>query len=100
MEMGGNAVYAAAGAKIWLDDIVILARIGDSYPLGWLDDLCEFGFDIRGIRKVHGPQDHRTFYAYLDGDTRVDTDPARHFARVGAELPDALRDYVHSTPGQ
>lgn len=100
MEMGGNALYAAAGAKAWLDDVVILSRIGDGYPLGWLDDLRDYGFDTRGIRKVPGPQDHRTFYAYLDNDTRVDTDPATHFRRVGAELPEALRDYVHSTPGQ
>jgi ribokinase len=100
MEMGGNALYAAAGAKAWLDDVAILSRIGDGYPLGWLDDLRDYGFDTRGIRKVPGPQDHRTFYAYLDNDTRVDTDPAAHFRRVGAELPEALRDYVHSTPGQ
>jgi ribokinase len=100
MEMGGNALYAAVGARIWRDDVAILARIGDGYPLGWLDDLRGYGFDTRGIRKVPGPQDHRTFYAYLDADTRVDTDPAAHFRRVGAELPEALRDYVHSTPGQ
>lgn len=100
MQMGGNALYAAAGARVWLDRAAILARYGDGYPLGWLDDLRDCGFDTRGIRHVSGPQDHRTFYAYLDDDTRVDTEPARHFARVGAELPAALRDYVHSTPGQ
>jgi ribokinase len=100
MQMGGNALYAAAGARLWLDRVAILARYGDGYPLGWLDELGECGFDTRGIRYVHGPQDHRTFYAYLGQDTRVDTDPARHFARVGLALPDALRDYVHSTPGQ
>jgi len=107
MEMGGNALFAAAGAKLWFDppmgnggQVAILSRVGDGYPLGWLDDLGGYGFDTRGIRKVDGPQEHRTFYAYLDDDTRVDTDPARHFERVGVALPDALRDYVHSTPGQ
>lgn len=100
MQMGGNAVYAAAGARLWLDSVAILARIGENYPLNWLDDLQACRFDTRGIRKVPGPQDHRTFYAYLDEDTRVDTEPAKHFARIGVELPPALRDYVHSTPGQ
>lgn len=105
MEMGGNALYAAAGAKPWLgpstrSGVAILSRVGDGYPLGWLDDLREYGFDTKGIRKVPGPHDHRTFYAYLDDDTRTDTEPAKHFARVGAALPEALRDYVHSTPGQ
>lgn len=100
MEMGGNALYAAAGAKVWLERVAILARIGENYPLGWLDDLREYGFDVRGIRQVPGSQDHRTFYAYLDENTRVDTEPAGHFARLGLALPAALRDYVHSTPGQ
>ena len=100
MEMGGNALYAAAGAHVSLRPVAILARIGDNYPPGWLEDLRAFGFDTRGICRVPGPQDHRTFYAYLDENTRVDTEPARHFARLGLELPAALRDYVHSTPGQ
>jgi ribokinase len=100
MEMGGNALYAASGAKIWLNHIAILSRIGTSYPSGWVDDLRALNFDVRGIRAVPGTQDHRTFYAYLDNDTRVDTNPAEHFARVGATLPAALSDYQHSTPGQ
>jgi ribokinase len=100
MEMGGNALFAAAGAKLWLDRVAILARAGESYPSGWIDDLSEFGFDVRGIRRVAGPQDHRTFYAYINNDERVDTEPAKHFARAGVPLPAVLHDYVHSTPGQ
>lgn len=100
MEMGGNALYAAAGARVWLERVAILARVGENYPAGWLDDLRDCGFDVRGIRRVPGSQDHRTFYAYLDENTRVDTEPAKHFARWGLALPAALRDYVHSTPGQ
>ncbi len=100
MEMGGNALYAAAGARVWLERVAILARVGDNYPASWLDDLRDCGFDVRGIRRVPGSQDHRTFYAYLDENTRVDTEPAKHFARWGLPLPAALRDYVHSTPGQ
>lgn len=100
MEMGGNALYAAAGAKIWLDRIAILARAGESYPSGWIGDLHDYGFDVRGIRRVAGAQDHRTFYAYLNNDERVDTEPATHFARTGVPLPFALQGYVHSTPGQ
>jgi ribokinase len=100
MEMGGNALFAAAGARLWLDHIAILARAGESYPSGWIGDLHAFGFDVRGIRRVAGMQDHRTFYAYINNDERVDTEPAKHFARAGAPLPAALLDYVHSTPGQ
>jgi ribokinase len=101
MEMGGNALYSAAGAKLWnTAQVALLARVGDNYPLGWLDDLREAGFDVDGIRRVSGAQDHRTFYAYIDEDTRDDTNPAHHFERVGLPMPDELRDYTHSTPGQ
>jgi len=99
-QIGGNALYAAAGARLWHQPVAILARVGQNYPSAWLAEVNAQGFDIRGVRSVSGDQDHRTFYAYLDDDTRVDTEPARHFARLGLALPEALRDYVHSTPGQ
>ncbi len=99
-EMGGNALYAAAGARVWSDSVGILARIGENYPAGWLDALAQQGLDVRGVRVVPGRQDMRTFYAYVDPRTRLDTEPAVHFARVGVPLPDELGDYVHSTPGQ
>lgn len=99
-EMGGNALYAAAGARVWGADVGLLARIGENYPAGWLEELGRHGLDVRGIRLVTGKQDMRTFYAYTDPRTRTDTDPGTHFARVGSPLPDDLRDYVHSTPGQ
>jgi sugar/nucleoside kinase (ribokinase family) len=99
-QMGGNALYAAAGARLWQRPTAILARIGQNYPQAWLAEMARLGFDTRGIRLIPGDQDHRTFYAYLDDNTRVDTEPAKHFARLGLPLPDALRGYIHSTPGQ
>ncbi len=99
-QIGGNALYAAAGAKLWHQPVAILARIGQNYPRAWLAEMEAQGFDTRSIRSVPGNQDHRTFYAYLDDNTRVDTEPAKHFAHLGLALPEALRDYVHSTPGQ
>ena len=42
----------------------------------------------------------RTFYAYVDTNTRDDTHPELHFARLGLPLPPALAGDVHSTPGQ
>ncbi len=99
-EMGGNALYAAVGARVWNDRVGLLARVGENYPAGWLDALKQHGLDVSGIRVVPGRQDMRTFYAYTDSHTRTDTDPATHFARIGLPLPDGLLDYVHSTPGQ
>ena len=100
MQMGGNAIYAAGGARLWRDDVAILGRVGGNFPQEWLHELGERGFDVRGIRNIGGVHDHRTFYAYVDKDTRIDTDPAAHFARIGAPLPAALADSENSTRGQ
>ncbi len=99
-EMGGNALYAAAGASLWGSQVGLLARVGENYPAGWMDALRQRGLDVTGVRVVPGRQDMRTFYAYTGPSTRTDTDPAYHFARIGSPLPEELNDYVHSTPGQ
>jgi sugar/nucleoside kinase (ribokinase family) len=99
-EMGGNALYAAVGAHVWSQDVGLLARAGENYPAEWLDALKRHGLDAGGVRIVTGQQDMRTFFAYVDPDTRIDTDPAYHFERIGLALPPELADYIHSTPGQ
>jgi sugar/nucleoside kinase (ribokinase family) len=99
-EMGGNAIYSAVGARIWGASVGILSRVGENYPQDWLTRLEQAGIGTAGIRRVPGWQDMRTFYRYLDLETRVDTEPARHFAELGVPLPEDLVSYVHSTPGQ
>ncbi len=97
---GGNALYAAAGAAMWADGVALWARYGDNYPVAWLEHLAGLGLDTRGLIAVPGDQDHRTFFAYLADGRRDDTNPALHYARAGLPLPEALRDYIHSTPQQ
>jgi len=99
-EMGGNAIYSAVGARIWASQVGILSRVGENYPQEWLDRLQRAGIDTGGVVRVPGHHDMRTFYAYLDLETRVDTNPQRHFARLGLPLPPDLDGYVDSTPGQ
>jgi len=99
-EMGGNAIYSAVGAKVWSAEVGILSRVGENYPQQWLERLEDAGICTQGVRRVPGWQDMRTFYAYLDLETRDDTEPERHFARLGLPLPEDLVGYVHSTPGQ
>ena len=97
---GGNALYAAAGASFWTERVALWARYGRNYPQRWLTELEQYGLHTQGLIPVPGDHDHRTFYAYTAGGRRVDTDPAAHFARFNHPLPVALRDYIHSTPGQ
>jgi sugar/nucleoside kinase (ribokinase family) len=97
---GGNALYAAAGAKLWADEVALWARYGQNYPASWLGTLADIGLDTAGLIPLAEDQDHRTFYAYTPGGARDDTRPGDHFARIGQPLPPALADYVHSTPQQ
>ena len=99
-KMGGNALYAAVGARLWAEHVGIVSRVGDNYPQAWLDTIETRGIDTRGVKVIPGAQDTRTFYAYLSLEERSDTDPASHFARLGQPLPPELADYATSTEGQ
>jgi sugar/nucleoside kinase (ribokinase family) len=98
--LGGNALYAAVGARIWGASAGIISRVGSDYPVGWLDRLREREFNLDGVRILPEPHDTRTFYAYTSPDERVDTSPASHYLRVAHPLPKELIGYQHSTPEQ
>ena len=93
-ELGGSAVYAAAGAKVWTPWVGMVARVGANYPGAWLTKLQERGLDIEGVKVLPDAQDTRAFYAYLSLENRAETDPTAHFARVGLPLPADLAGYV------
>ena len=97
---GGNALYAAVGARLWWDNVALWAHHGRNYPASWLDTFAGHGLDTAGLRRLAEDQDHRTFYAYTPDGARDDTHPEAHFARIGRPLPPQLAGYVHSTPQQ
>ncbi len=99
-KVGGNALYAAVGARVWAEPIGVLARVGSNYPAEWLELMQQRGLDTRGVKVLPEPQDTRTFYAYRSLEERLDTNPAEHFARLGLPLPPALENYASSTEGQ
>lgn len=98
--LGGNAVYAAVGARVWVEGVGIVSRIGENYPQEWLAEIQKRGVDVSGVKILPGVQETRTFYAYTSPEERVDTDPAFHFRRLGLPVPRELTDYVSSTEGQ
>jgi hypothetical protein len=98
--LGGNALYAAVGARLWSENVGLVARVGSNFPAGWLDIIAGRGIDTGGIVVRPEPLDTRTFYAYRTLEQRDDTEPAAHFARLGLPLPAALEGYANSTEGQ
>jgi ribokinase len=98
--MGGNAIYAAVGARLWYDTVGVVARVGSNYPTEWLERVAARGLDTRGVLVAPHPLDTRTFYAYQSLEERDDTQPERHYARLGLPLPSGLVGYATSTEGQ
>jgi len=98
--LGGNAVYAAAGAAVWGVAVGLLGRVGSNFPQAWLLGIERAGISTHGVRRLAQPLDTRTFYAYLSPAERVDSHPALHYQRIGRPMPKALLDYQSSTLGQ
>ncbi len=54
---GGNGLFSALGARIWLDEVGLLARLGRDYPADRLRDL-----EARGLRLWLQPTDAPTLH--------------------------------------
>jgi sugar/nucleoside kinase (ribokinase family) len=98
--LGGNAIYAAVGARLWSDRINIVSRVGSNFPHAWFEELRQRGISTSGIRILDDEIDTRTFYAYRSLEERIDTNPPAHYARWGLTLPKELSGYRSSTEGQ
>ena len=92
---GGHLIYAAVGLAVWEPEPLpgLIARVGEDYPQGWLDELARRGFDTRGIHVLPEAIDVRTFAVYPDRATRLCEDPVPHFARLGMPFPKSLLGY-------
>jgi len=92
---GGNLIYSAVGLAVWEPDLPLglIARVGEDYPQGWLDEFARRGFDTRGIHVLPEAVDLRAFCVYTDRNTRLFEDPVPHFARLGLPFPKTLLGY-------
>jgi sugar/nucleoside kinase (ribokinase family) len=70
--MGGNAVYSAAGARLWFDDVGILAMVPRNYPADWLAYIAAAGICTEGIAVVDEALDLSEWFFYRDDGSRID----------------------------
>ena len=82
-QLGGNAVYAAAGMRLWGVDVSLVSVVGADYPNVWLEQLADAGIDVSAVTRIEEPHllRSRAFY-FADGSRtdRIDEaalDPAR-----------------------
>jgi sugar/nucleoside kinase (ribokinase family) len=95
---GGSSLYAAAGLGVWENGIGLIGRVGEDYPLEWLDQISKNGFDRRGIRILPESVDLRNFTAYPDLETCLTDNPVSHFSHFGHAFPKALLGYNPPSP--
>jgi ribokinase len=92
---GGDALYAAIGARIWGAEVMILTLAGEDYPEAYLARMRELGIGTDLIRRAPGPTVHyrvvddaageRTYLHLTDEDRLAATSPAaRDYAQIGS----------------
>ena len=70
--LGGNGVYSAAGARLWLDDVGIVALVPHNFPRRWLDTLQEAGIDSAGITSLGQSVNCTEWMFYRKDGSRMD----------------------------
>ena len=90
---GGNNLYAAAGARLWVDKVHLLSRVGENYPHEWLRFFQHKGMETQGIKIIPGPIDLRSFMVYTDSENFQRANPVSHFVRLGLPFPKGLLGY-------
>ncbi|HXF85030.1 MAG TPA: carbohydrate kinase family protein [Anaerolineales bacterium] len=90
---GGSLLYAAGGFGVWASGAGLVARVGDDYPRGWLNECKSRGFDTTGIRILPHSLDVREFIAYNESFEANRVNPISHFARRGMTFPKSLLGY-------
>jgi len=77
-QLGGNAVYAAAGMRLWGADVSLVSVIGSDYPTVWLDQLAGAGIDVSAVTQIEEPHLLRSRAFYFPDGSRTDrVDEAR-----------------------
>jgi sugar/nucleoside kinase (ribokinase family) len=96
---GGSLLYAAAGAKMWSDEIGLVGRYSEGFPLYFLERLEMLGFDIRGVVKDSRIFESRRFFAWRDAEHLEVDNPVAHYARYGLTFPhDLLGFHIENLP--
>lgn len=70
--LGGNGVYSAAGARLWIDDVGMVAVVPGNYPAHWLDALREAGIDTAGITVCEESVACSEWFFYRGDGSRAD----------------------------
>jgi sugar/nucleoside kinase (ribokinase family)/fructoselysine-6-P-deglycase FrlB-like protein len=89
--LGGNAIWAALGARLWEPSVGIVTRRGDDLPEEALDELRSLGIALDGVVPVDGPTIRNWVIYETDGSRhwlyRTPADRYREVAIRASDLP-------------
>jgi ribokinase len=93
-EIGGNALYAAAGARLWLDPVRIgvVTRIGQFYPFDLQQLLAEAGIGHAAVNRIAG-EHVIEWLIYEEDGSRRSLPRNRALRDVGAEGSSVLEPF-------
>jgi ribokinase len=96
--LGGNAVYAAAAARLWGVRAGVVSRINEQIPWAALDPVARAGVDLGGVRAIPGATGLRTFVQYRADGSRVGMTGEEFREQTGArfapQADDDLRPHI------
>jgi ribokinase len=79
--LGGNAVYSAAGARLWSRRVACVGLVPRNYPAAALAPLAAAGIDLSGVRRVEAEVAAPEWFFHRPDGSRVD---GLHAPRAGA----------------
>ena len=97
---GGDALYAAAGARMWLDGVCVLAKVGENFPTEWLGLANSFGIDTQGVIIDEKYIESKRFYSYDTSLLPSTRNPALGYLRAKKPFPKELLSLVQDRLGE
>ncbi len=96
---GGNALYSAAGARLWTSDVAAVSCCGNDFPDEYLLAFEQAGVDLSGIRRLDQPHHSLMGFQYDQAGRRhvySDPDVLAHWGEYDG--PTMLRMHARGQP--
>ncbi len=99
--LGGPALYAAAGARVWSSDgIGLISRVGKNFTHEMLQRIEQSGLDVSGIRLFPEHPPALGFHYYESWEKHIDWEPVKYFTRNNIPCPKELLEYTPPSLGE
>jgi ribokinase len=71
-QIGGNALYSAAGAALWIDRVGVIGRVPTGYPLDRIEAAHDGRLDLSGVAREAAIVTHEEWFVYGKDGERLD----------------------------